>query len=47
ASAESIKAVMHPAKTKALYFVANGKGGHTFSNTLKAHNKAVRDYLKR
>lgn len=46
ASAESIKAVMHPAKTKALYFVANGKGGHTFSNTLKEHNNAVRKFLK-
>jgi len=47
ASAESIKAVMHPEKTKALYFVASGRGGHTFSNTLRQHNKAVRDYLRR
>ncbi len=47
ASAESIKAVMHPEKTKAFYFVASGTGGHTFSNTLRQHNKAVRDYLRR
>lgn len=47
ASAESIEAVMNPAKTKALYFVANGKGGHTFSNTLIEHNRAVRRFLKR
>lgn len=46
ASRDAIKAVMHPAKTKALYFVATGKNGeHKFSNTLKEHNRAVRAYL--
>src|SRR5258708_19749567 len=30
----SIEAVLHPAQTKALYFVADGTGGHAFPNTL-------------
>ena len=30
----SIEAVLHPAATKALYFVADGTGGHVFSETL-------------
>lgn len=29
----SIEAVLHPAATKALYFVADGKGGHVFAQT--------------
>ncbi|MBF0265682.1 MAG: endolytic transglycosylase MltG [Gammaproteobacteria bacterium] len=45
ASEESIKAVMHPDKGKSLYFVANGKGGHVFSDSLIEHNKAVRKYI--
>lgn len=31
---ESIAAVLHPARTKALYFVADGTGGHVFAETL-------------
>ena len=31
---ESIAAVLHPAQTKALYFVADGTGGHVFAETL-------------
>ena len=31
---ESIEAVLHPAPTKALYFVADGTGGHVFAETL-------------
>ena len=31
----SIAAVLAPARTDALYFVADGKGGHVFSATLK------------
>lgn len=45
ASADAIRAVFHPAATKALYFVANGDGQHRFSNTLAEHNRAVRAYL--
>ncbi len=46
--ADAIHAVLHPAKGKTLYFVARGDGGHQFSNTLKAHNRAVRQFqLKR
>jgi UPF0755 protein len=34
---ESIAAVLHPAQTKALYFVADGTGGHVFAETLAQH----------
>ena len=37
----SIDAVLDPAPTKALYFVADGKGGHVFADTLAAHNANV------
>ena len=46
ASRESIEAVLNPATTTALYFVAKGNGEHTFSNTLVEHNRAVQQYLK-
>lgn len=39
---KSIEAVLSPAPGKYLYFVANGSGGHTFSETLDAHNQAVK-----
>jgi UPF0755 protein len=38
---ESIAAVLHPAKTKALYFVADGTGGHVFADTLAEHQANV------
>lgn len=45
---EAIHAALHPREGKALYFVAKGDGTHVFSETLDAHNKAVREYqLKR
>ena len=44
-SAASIEATLHPADSDALYFVATGNGGHKFTNSLAAHNSAVRDYL--
>jgi UPF0755 protein len=37
----SIQAVLHPAPTKALYFVANGTGGHVFAETLEQQNANV------
>jgi UPF0755 protein len=37
----SIEAVLHPAKTKALYFVADGTGGHVFAETLAEQNANV------
>ena len=37
----SIEAVLHPAPTKALYFVADGTGGHVFAATLAEHNANV------
>ena len=44
-SAASIEATLHPADSDALYFVATGNGGHKFTNSLAAHNQAVKDYL--
>uniref|UniRef100_UPI0035CB2D62 endolytic transglycosylase MltG n=1 Tax=uncultured Sphingomonas sp. TaxID=158754 RepID=UPI0035CB2D62 len=37
----SIDAVLHPAKSNALYFVADGSGGHVFADTLDQHNANV------
>ena len=37
----SIDAVLHPAKTKALYMVADGSGGHAFADNLADHNRNV------
>jgi UPF0755 protein len=37
----SIEAVLHPAATKALYFVADGTGGHVFADTLAEQNANV------
>ncbi|MCG3873471.1 endolytic transglycosylase MltG [Psychrobacter sp. Ps7] len=44
-SAASIEATLHPADSDALYFVATGNGGHKFTNSLAAHNQAVKEYL--
>lgn len=38
---ESIKAVLQPAVTDYIYFVADGTGGHAFASTLGEHNANV------
>lgn len=40
----SIDAVLDPADTKALYFVADGSGGHVFADTLAEHNANVKKW---
>src|SRR5258706_2822797 len=37
----ALEAVANPARTKELYFVADGGGGHTFSETLDPHPRGV------
>jgi len=44
----AIHAALHPAPGNSLYFVARGDGSHAFSDSLDAHNSAVREFqLKR
>jgi UPF0755 protein len=40
-SRAAVEAVLNPEKTKALFFVADGQGGHVFANTLEEHNANV------
>ncbi|WP_397603000.1 endolytic transglycosylase MltG, partial [Sphingorhabdus sp.] len=40
-SRAAIAAVLNPQRTTALYFVADGKGGHIFADTLQEHNANV------
>ncbi|MGB6525762.1 MAG: endolytic transglycosylase MltG [Candidatus Acidiferrales bacterium] len=42
----SLRAALDPARTKYLYFVANGSGGHFFSRTLEEHNRNVQRYRR-
>jgi len=37
----ALEAVANPARTKELYFVADGTGGHAFSETLEQHQRNV------
>ncbi|WAC26884.1 endolytic transglycosylase MltG [Ancylobacter sp. SL191] len=37
----SLEATANPARSKALYFVADGSGGHAFADTLDQHNRNV------
>lgn len=45
-SKEAIKAVLNPAKTDYLYFVADGTGGHVFGKTLEEHKANVKNWRK-
>jgi len=40
----SIDAVLNPADSQALYFVADGTGGHVFADTLEQHNANVQKW---
>lgn len=40
----SIDAVLNPERSQALYFVADGTGGHVFANTLEQHNSNVQKW---
>ncbi|MFP3920281.1 MAG: endolytic transglycosylase MltG [Dichotomicrobium sp.] len=42
----AIEAVLRPAETDALYFVADGSGGHAFAETLSEHNRNVAEWRK-
>ncbi len=43
---DAIMAVLHPAHTKDLYFVADGSGGHVFASTYRAHLRNVAKWRK-
>lgn len=43
---DAILAVVNPAATNYLYFVADGSGGHVFSETLAEHNRNVAAWRK-
>lgn len=43
---EALKAASNPEQTDFLYFVADGKGGHRFSKTLKEHNHNIQLWLQ-
>ncbi len=46
AGVAALHAVLHPAPTNYLYFVARGDGSSEFSSTLEQHNRAVARYIK-
>jgi UPF0755 protein len=43
---DSIAAVLNPAPTKALYFVADGTGGHVFAETLEEQTANVKRWYE-
>ncbi len=43
-SVASLQAVLHPAQSDDLYFVADGSGGHLFAPTREAHERNVARY---
>lgn len=44
--AEAIRAVLNPGDTDALFFVADGTGGHAFAKTLSEHERNVAKWRK-
>lgn len=42
----ALAAVLSPAETEYLYFVADGSGGHAFAKTLQEHNRNVAKWRK-
>ncbi len=42
----ALEAVLNPAQTPFLYFVADGSGGHAFAKTLAEHNRNVAKWRK-
>lgn len=42
----ALEAVLHPAATEDLYFVADGSGGHAFAKTLTEHNRNVANWRR-
>jgi len=42
----ALEAVFKPAQTDALFFVADGSGGHLFAKTLEEHNRNVARYRR-
>lgn len=46
-SQAAIEAAVHPDKGKSLYFVADGHGGHVFSETYATHQKAVQALIRK
>ena len=42
----ALEAVVKPTETDALYFVADGSGGHAFAKTLEEHNRNVARYRR-
>lgn len=43
---DAILAVLNPAETEALFFVADGTGGHAFAKTLREHERNVAKWRK-
>jgi UPF0755 protein len=43
---DAIRAVLNPAETDDIYFVADGTGGHVFSKTLTEHSENVKEWRK-
>jgi UPF0755 protein len=41
----ALNASANPAAGTAMFFVADGRGGHVFSDTLEEHNRAVQRML--